>query len=218
MTRLPARTQVRLRWGIAAGYGVLAGAAATPALGAAAGVLAGWAMLAIVSTTWVLLVIWPMSPEATRAHATAEDPGRRAARIIATVGSLVSLGAVGVVVVQAKHAPGALGPILAAVAVSSIVASWALIHVDYLLRYARIYYESDGAGTPRRGIDFNQSDDPCYIDFAYFAVGLGMTYQVSDTDVQRTEIRRLVIAQTLLAYLFGAGILATVINLVAGLG
>ena len=45
-----------------------------------------------------------------------------------------------------------------------------------------------------------------------------MTYQVADTDVTTNEIRRIVIAQTLLAYLFGAVILATVINLVSGLG
>ena len=45
-----------------------------------------------------------------------------------------------------------------------------------------------------------------------------MTYQVADTDVTRESIRRVVIAQTLLAYVFGAVILATVINLVTSLG
>ena len=44
-----------------------------------------------------------------------------------------------------------------------------------------------------------------------------MTYQVADTNVQANEFRRLVVAQTLLAYLFGAVILATVINLVSGI-
>ena len=95
----------------------------------------------------------------------------------------------------------------------SVVSSWALIQTNYLLHYARVYYE-DGAG----GIEFNQDADPEYTDFAYFAVGLGMTYQVADTNVTRNAIRRIVIAQTLLAYLFGAGIIATVINLISGLG
>jgi uncharacterized membrane protein len=45
-----------------------------------------------------------------------------------------------------------------------------------------------------------------------------MTYQVADTDVRDNGIRRIVIAQTLLAYLFGAIILATIINLVTSLG
>ena len=55
----------------------------------------------------------------------------------------------------------------------------------------------------RRRIDFHQSEDPTRIAF-----GLGMTYQVADTDSGRT-LRRIVLAQTLLAYLFGAVILAT---------
>ena len=45
-----------------------------------------------------------------------------------------------------------------------------------------------------------------------------MTYQVSDTNLSANEIRRIVVAQTLVAYLFGAVILASVVNLVAGLG
>ena len=57
-----------------------------------------------------------------------------------------------------------------------------------------------------------------YTDFAYFSFGLGMTYQVADTNVRTDAVRRIVLAQTLLAYLFGAVILATVINLVTGLG
>jgi uncharacterized membrane protein len=57
-----------------------------------------------------------------------------------------------------------------------------------------------------------------YSDFAYVAFGLGMTYQIADTDLRTNELRRLVLGQTLLAYLFGAVILATVINLVTSLG
>ena len=86
-----------------------------------------------------------------------------------------------------------------------------------MLRYAHRYYSNVQDGR-RGGIDFNQDEPPMYSDFGYFSVGLGMTYQVADTDVTTNEIRRIVIAQTLLAYLFGAVILATVINLVSGLG
>ncbi len=44
-----------------------------------------------------------------------------------------------------------------------------------------------------------------------------MTYQVSDTDVSSSLIRRVVLRHTLLSYVFGASILATTINLVAGI-
>ena len=48
--------------------------------------------------------------------------------------------------------------------------------------------------------------------------GLAPGAEVQVLGTRAGEIRRIVIAQTLLAYLFGAVILATVINLVSGLG
>lgn len=218
MSELPVRARVRIRWGVALVVGVAVAAAVIPLLGIAAGLLAGWATLALVSVVWTLLTIWPMGPEATREHTTAEDPGRRTARTIATIGSVVSLAAVVIVAVQAQRTPGPEGYLLAALALLSVVSSWLLIQTDYMLRYARIYYQPGATDDPAGGIDFKQNELPEYTDFVYFSVGLGMTYQVADTDVTRNEVRRIVIAQTLLAYLFGAGIIATVINLITGLG
>lgn len=215
MARLPVRHRVRLRTGASFVVGALGGVAVGAFQGVAAGILVGWGTFALANVVWVLLVVWPMDAAATRAHATAEDVGRTAARLIAVVGSVASLAAVLVVVVQARSAHGWTAFALAGSAVFCVAASWALIQVDYLLRYARMYYADGGV---RGGIVFNQDDDPQYTDFAYFSVGLGMTYQVADTNVTRTDLRRVVIAQTLLAYLFGAVILGTIINLITGLG
>jgi len=217
-TRLPVRARVRIRWAVALLIGVVTGLLVAPGLGIAVALLSGWAALALVIVAWVLVQIWPMDAAETAQHATSEDPGRRFARVIATAGSVSSLAAVAVVAVQARHASGMESYLLAGVAVLSVAASWALIQTDYLLHYAHVYYERGQGGAPSRGIVFNQDEDPQYTDFAYFSVGLGMTYQVADTNVTRNEVRRVVIAQTLLGYLFGAGIMATVINLITGLG
>ena len=50
------------------------------------------------------------------------------------------------------------------------------------------------------------------------ALTLGMTYQVADTSLESTVMRSTVIRHALLSYLFGSFILATVVNLIAGLG
>ena len=208
-----ARVRVRLRWIIAALSSACAAGAIAPVLGLAAGLLAGWAVLALITSTWVLLEVWGMDAGATRAHATVEDPGRRVAGIVATIGSVASLAAVLVVAVQAQRTSGPESYLLAGIAVLSVASSWLLIQVNYLLHYAKTYYQAGASG-----IDFNQQEPPEYTDFAYFSLGLGMTYQVADTNVTSNSIRRIVIAQTLLAYLFGAGIIATVINLITNIG
>lgn len=208
-------TRTAVRGPLSIAVGILVGVLVTPLLGWGAALLAGWAALAIVNLSWLLLALWPMDAAQTRAHATGEDPGRVVARAIALGGSLASLGAVVAVLAHADDEP-ATARLVAIVALTSVAASWSLIQVDYMLRYAHRYYARVAAGRPG-GIDFNQDEPPMYSDFGYFSVGLGMSYQVSDTNIQTNEIRRIVVAQTLLAYLFGAVILATVINLVAGI-
>ncbi|MBN9179253.1 MAG: DUF1345 domain-containing protein, partial [Microbacterium sp.] len=114
--------------------------------------------------------------------------------------------------VQTRNAPAAVSFVLAGVALLSVASSWALIQTDYILRFAHVYYEE-----PVGGIDFNQEAEPMYTDFAYVSFGLGVAYQVSDTNLTSNAMRRIVIAQTLISYVFGAIILAAVVNLVAGL-
>lgn len=213
MTARTTRALVRVRAALSILAGALTALAVVPVLGVAAGILSGWGAFALVNVVWVLLLIWPMDAAATRDHATVEAPGRQIARLISIAGSLVSLGAVLVVLIEAQAARGTEEYLLAGVAVISVAASWMLIQTEYVLRYARMYY-----GEPGGGIDFNQQEDPEYTDFVYVSVGLGMTYQVSDTNLTNNGMRRVVIAQTVLGYLFGTVILASIVNLVVGLG
>jgi len=201
-----------VRGTVSLGVGLVVGVLLAVVFDPWAGALAGWGAAAATSVVWILVIVWPMGAAATRAHARGEDPGRPVARIIAVVGSCASLVAVGIVLLQTGRMSPPGSYFLALIAVLAVAASWALIQVDYMLRIAAEYY-SDPVG----GIDFNQVEDPMYSDFAYFAFGLGMTYQVADTNVQTNRVRRIVLGQTLLAYLFGAVILAATINLVSGL-
>lgn len=71
---------------------------------------------------------------------------------------------------------------------------------------------SQGAGRPGsdpfpKTAHFNENANPGYRAFAYVAFTVGMTYQVSDTDLQTTLIRRTALKHALLSYLFGTAIL-----------
>jgi uncharacterized membrane protein len=98
----------------------------------------------------------------------------------------------------------------AATALAGVFMAWAALHLMYATRYAYLYYTASAGG-----IDFNSEHPPAYKDFLYFSYNLGMTYQVSDTDVSSPTIRATVLRHSLLSYVFGTSILATTINLVA---
>jgi uncharacterized membrane protein len=50
-----------------------------------------------------------------------------------------------------------------------------------------------------------------------FQLTIGMTYQVSDTTLRDTRIRRTVLAHAILSYLFGVVIVAGSVSLISGL-
>jgi uncharacterized membrane protein len=196
---------------------LLAGLAAAIATGIAGAwdyaPLAGWDIAALVFTVWVWLGTSPMSSTATAAHATREDPSVAVTDLIVLIASVASLVAVGLVLVQASSAKGAQQTLLAGLGVASVGLSWFTVHTLFTLRYARLYYTGEDGG-----VNFKQATPPRYLDFAYLAFTIGMTFQVSDTDIEAPEIRHTALRHALLSYLFGAVILATTINLIAGLG
>jgi uncharacterized membrane protein len=135
------------------------------------------------------------------------DLDRWAADVALLGAALASLVAVGVLLTR-----GEPDPLRIWLSLISVAASWAMVHTVFTMRYAALYY-----GHPEGGIDFNDGERPAYPDFAYFAFTIGMSYAVSDTNVGSATIRRAVLRHSLLSYLFGTGILATTINLVASL-
>jgi uncharacterized membrane protein len=165
----------------------------------------------LLSWTWALL--WRLSPSQTASHATRESPRQANTDVLLVSGSVVSLVAVGLVLVRANHETSLDKGLLVGMSVASIVLAWATVHTVYTLRYAKLYY----GGEPG-GVDFNDRSSPSYPDFAYLALTIGMTFQVSDTDLNTTAFRRLALRHALLSYMFGALIIATTINLIAGLG
>jgi uncharacterized membrane protein len=194
---------------------VAAGVVAAIAVGAFApwqlAVLAGWSVAAGVMVGWILGTVLPLDGVATAATATREDNSRIATDVILVAASVASLVGVAFALVKSNSEEGSAGAVMTAVAVLTVVLSWAVVHTVYLLRYARLYYAE------RRGVDFNADEDPDYRDFAYLAFTIGMTYQVSDTDLTTRPIRRTATHHALLSYLFGTVVVAMTINVVASL-
>jgi uncharacterized membrane protein len=205
-------TSASVRVGVAAVVGACAGLAVSVPATWQLGTLAGWDAAAVVYLAWTWTTIWRRDATATARLAVREDPGRATADALLLVASVASLLAVALVITAGSTGGTGARDARAALAVASVVLSWTVVHTVYSSRYARLYYTG-----PNGGINFNQQTPPRYSDFAYLAFTIGMTFQVSDTDLQTAEIRATALRHALLSYLLGAVILATTINLVAGL-
>jgi uncharacterized membrane protein len=205
---LLARTQVA----VAIVAGAVAGSVVALVGWVEFGPLIGWDVATLVYLTWVWMSIWRLDAEHTARRAVYNDPTRAMADVLLLIASVASLVSVGFVLARATQSSGSEEVLRVGLGVLSVVLSWSVVHTVFTLRYARLYYiDVDG------GVSFNQPDPPDYGDFAYLAFTIGMTFQVSDTDLQTSEFRRTALRHALLSYLFGTGLLASTINLVASI-
>jgi uncharacterized membrane protein len=203
---------IAVRGGIAVAVGVAAAAGVVATLGWRYGPAVGWIAAATVYLVWTWLAVGRLDPQSTASHASREDPTRSMTEVVVVAASAASLVGVGYLLASGSS-KGGQAEIVAGVGIAIVVTAWFVVHTVFTLRYARLYYVNDAGG-----IDFNQGDEPpAYVDFAYLAFTIGMTYQVSDTDLKTRKIRATALRQALLSYVFGAVVLAITVNLVAGL-
>jgi uncharacterized membrane protein len=187
---------------------VLVGVSYSPLLGA----LLGWDTVAVLYTGWLTFVLRRSDAEQTARRATTTDLDRLATDIVLLAAAVVSLVTVAFVLTGGPRGDSREDLLRVGLGVVSVVASWAMVHTVFALRYAALYYDE-----PVGGIDFNSDDTPTYRDFAYLAFTVGMTFQVSDTALRSAALRGTALRHALLSYLFGTGIIATTVNLVASL-
>jgi uncharacterized membrane protein len=162
------------------------------------------------------LAVWPrilrMDPERTKANARDEDFSRVTADFVLLAAAVASLVSIFFLVHEASGRHGLSKVLLVLLAVGAVVLSWQTIQTVFTLRYGDLYYRGEVGG-----IDFNDSEPPDYHDFFYLAWTIGMTFQVSDTNLQTKPMRRTAIRQALLSFVFVAVLLAVTINVVASL-
>jgi uncharacterized membrane protein len=202
------------------GMRLLAAAVTGVVAGGAVGAVWGWAFLPLVAWVvasgvfllWTWTALWPLDGPDTELLAQREDPSQALADVVLVIAAVAALLAVALVISRSSQDHGVAAAARTVLGVLSVAGAWAVLHTTFTLKYTREYYRA-----PAGGISFNQDDLPASRDFAYLAFTIGMTFQVSDTNISTCRIRSLALRQALLAYLFGAVIIAVTINLLAGL-
>ena len=216
IARLWHQLRARPRLVISAVAGVLAFLSLPPTLAASSRGLLSWDLGAGLYLALAWIIIGRASLEHMQWRARVQDDGAAAVLFLTVAAALASLAAIILELSALKTGTSiGRGPHLAFVAVT-FMTSWLLVHTSFALHYAHAYYVSLGKDG-NAPLDFPRQDAPDYMDFLYFSMVVGMTSQTADVAIASTRMRRLVMAHSIIAFVFNTTLLALAINIAASL-
>jgi len=205
----------RPRLWIALGAGIAAGVLCPLASLATRGLI-GWNVGVWLYLALLLRMMTQSDAHRLRRHAVELADSMGAVLLLAAMGAIASMGAVALELSQVQHGQDAAQswPYLL-LAISTVTCSWLLLPAEFALAYASLYHSAPGKP---HGLEFpGDEEHPDYTDFMYFAITLAATSQTSDVAVSTRPMRRLVLVQAVLSFVFNTSVLALTINILAGL-
>jgi uncharacterized membrane protein len=157
-------------------------------------------------------------PGCMRANAAAQEEGEWTIFWITVAIVAVSFAAIVGEFSGTKDLPAGRRSLHVGLVALTLFVSWLMTQVTFGFRYAHEYYAtSPGRAEVDGGLQFPGEPRPDYLDFLYFSLVLGMTFQVSDVQITSRKLRRLAAVHGLLGFLFNTVIIALTVNIAAGL-
>ena len=135
--------------------------------------------------------------------------------LLLSITAIVS-GVIMVTVASVLVQQGARKPLEIALVLATLCLSWLFSNLVYALHYAHLYYTAGPDRKDSGGLEFPDTREPDYWDFAYFASCMGMTFQTSDTNITSPRFRRVGMFHCLAAFVFNIGVIAFAINVLGG--
>ena len=194
--------------------GAIAGFIVPGAWSTVARLLAGWN---VAVWSYLLLMCWLVArSDEKRMHRLAKQEDNNAVfvLVVMSLGAVLSLAAIVVELASAKQVSGSDRLFHYGLTAFTVFGSWLLVGVIYMFHYAHMFYR---AAPDRKPLLFpDQILKPTYWDFLYFSFTIAVAAQTSDVSILSTPMRKAVLAQSLLSFLFNAAIIGLTINIVAG--
>lgn len=168
--------------------------------------------------TYLVLMLWlTLRANADRVRRIAEVEDENAALVlfIVCLAAIASLATIGLELSGSRELASAERWQHYGFTGLTVVGSWLLIGMIFSVHYARLYYTWDGKSPALRFAEGEVTPD--YWDFLYFSFTIGVAVQTSDVGVATRGMRKVVLAQSLIGFLFNTAILGFSINIAAGL-
>ncbi|WP_316832624.1 DUF1345 domain-containing protein [Pedobacter aquatilis] len=170
----------------------------------------GWDFFCIVLISLHWYMFYNTSAAETHLKAKMQDETRGEIFAVVVVSTFAGLLAVVLLLIEKE-----IETLDLVTAISGMFLSWVLVHTTFTMRYAHLFYGD--TKNKNGGLDFPGDEEPDFIDFAYFAFVIGMTFQVSDVEISSRKIRRLTLLHSIISFIFNTVIVALTINALAGL-
>ena len=164
----------------------------------------------------MLIYLWmrSLSAEQICSRFVEEDESAPVILMVVTVAACLSVVAIVLLLSTNRQLPGAVRDLHFILAAVTVVESWLLVPTMFTLQYADLFYS---APAPQRPLEFPRTPMPVFWDFAYFSFTISAACQTPDVTTQDRNVRRMVLAHTIIAFFFNASILGLAINVSAGL-
>ena len=183
-----------------------------------------WSALSRVLVCWnsgvllfvVLVFIWMTRLSAAQicTRYVEEDESAPFILVVVLTAAVASLFAILEPLATIKQVSGSVRIAHFALAALTLVDSWILVPVMFTTHYADRFYSVKQENRP---LHFPNTPEPVFWDFAYFSFTISAACQTADISTENASIRKVVIAQTLISFLFNASILGFAVNVTAGL-
>lgn len=178
--------------------------------------LIGWNIAVWSYLVFAAVLMARADHERMRRVALAQAEGALAVLALAVSAAVASLVGVIVEMALAKAPENGHGLLHTSLALLTVGGGWLFLPILFTLTYASEYFDKPNG----RGLKFPDEHTefrPKYIDFLYFSFTIAVACQTSDVCVTSTAMRKLVILQSVLSFVFNTAIFAFTINIAAGM-
>jgi uncharacterized membrane protein len=176
----------------------------------------GWNAGAWLYLIFATRMMFWTTHEKIRARAIVQDDGKFVVLGMVIFAAIASIGAIVAELSVVKDMHGVLRSAHIALAVLTILSSWAFTQVMFALHYAHDFYVSK-ANSNSGGLEFPGTAMPEYSDFLYFSCVIGTSGQTADVSFTNRKMRRTGLVHCVLAFFFNTTLVALTINIASGL-
>jgi uncharacterized membrane protein len=176
--------------------------------------LMGWNAAVLLLLPLIFLHLSRLNAQQLCERYYSDDPSAPVILLIIVIAAILSVAGIVAFLPSLKGVPHSERVAHMLLATLTICDSWLLVPTMFTVHYVDMFYSAE---PDERPLAFPQTPEPLFWDFVYFSFTIAAACQTADVATTQLAIRRTVIAQSIISFVFNLAILGFAINVTAGL-